>query len=284
MRFTQSWLAIGALVVMGAFAVDSTAKPSIEERIEHVERLLENKVTIETLNEVESLKSDVQTLHGKLDEQQHAMELLTKRQEKLFLDLEQRLNQLPKTSSSQTGQYNYQSKYPAATVGSNNASNGDVVKLPEKTVISTVVAPIVKPGVTGPSSPSEQELYNEAYKLVDAKRYKDALVALQDFLWKFPDGQYAANANYWLGEIYLSEWHNDKGNKVNLEKAVGCFKAVTIKHAKHHKAADSLLKLGIIESEQENWQAAKEYFAELKQKYPGSSRTHMADARLKSIK
>lgn len=281
MRFTQSWLAVGALVVMGAFAVDSTAKPSLEERIEHVERLLENKVTIETLNEVETLKSDVQTLHGKLDEQQHAIEMLTKKQEKLFLDLEQRINQAPKATSPQTGQYNYPSKYSTAIVDHGSVIASDIAKLPEKSVIPI---PGSKIGAEQSNSTAEQELYNEAYKLVDTKRYNDALVALQDFLWKFPDGQYAANANYWLGEIYLSEWHNDRENKVNLEKSVSCFKTVTIKYAKHHKAADSLLKLGIIESERENWKAAKEYFMELKQKYPGSSRAHMADARLKKIK
>jgi tol-pal system protein YbgF len=272
MRFTQSWLAIGALVVVGGFAVDSTAKPSLEERIEHVERLLENKVTIETLNEVELLKSEVQALRGKLDEQQHAIEVLTTKQEKLFLDLERRIDQLPKTSSAQVGQYNnYQPKYPttvAEQVEHANKSNN-----------------ITEAGIaTDDPTLSEQNLYNEAYKLVDSKRYKDASVALQDFLWKFPEGQYAANANYWLGEIYLSEWHNDKGNKINLEKAINYFKTVTIKYSKHHKAADSLLKLGIIESERENWQAAKEYFTELKQKYPGSSRAHIADARLKNIK
>lgn len=287
MRFTQSWLAIGALVVMGAFAVDSTAKPSLEDRVDRVERLLENKVTIDTLNEVESLKTDVQSLHGKIDEQQHAIEMLKQRQEKLFLDLEQRINnQAPKTSTTyQSGKYTYpNSATPIEQQQTNvNDSSIDVAKLPKKTISDSVVSKtevIAKPN----PSISEQELYNEAYKLVETKRYKEALVALQDFLWKFPDGQYTANANYWLGEIYLSEWHNNKSNKINLDKAVEHFKIVTVKYTKHHKAADSLLKLGIIETEQENLPAAKEYFNELKQKYPGSSRAHMAEARLKNLK
>jgi tol-pal system protein YbgF len=295
MRFTQSWLAIGALVVMGAFAVDSTAKASLEERIEHIKLLLENKVTIETLNEIESLKTDVQSLHGKIDEQQHAIELLKQRQEKLFLDLEQRINQAPKTISSatyQSGKYVYPKQQLAAPSeqqhGANVTTNVDVTKSTEKSA-SELELPKTEAITKINSSASEQRLYNEAYKLVEAKRYKDALIALQDFLWKFPDGQYTANANYWLGEIYLSEWHdgnkvNSKDNKTNLEKSIEYFKTVANKYAKHHKAADSLLKLGIIESEQGNWPAAKEYFTELKQQYPGSTRAHMADARLKKLK
>lgn len=296
MRFTQSWLAIGALVVMGAYAVDSTAKPSLEERMDHVEKLLENKVTIDTLNEIESLKNEVQVLHGKVDEQQHALEELSKKQEKLFLDLEQKINQSAKSSGQAavpaTGKYSSPATAysgPTATVktsvdknssgvGSGISGSSNVVNSPSPSV------PPTQGALPASSAVSEQEMYNAAYKLVETKNYKDATIALQNFLWKYPDGQLAVNANYWLGEIYLSDWHKDKVNKANLDKAVGYFKTVTIKYPKHHKAADSMLKLGIIESEQGNWPAAKDYFTQLKQKYPGSSRAHMADARLKKIK
>jgi tol-pal system protein YbgF len=253
--------------------------------------LLENKITLETLNEIETLKTEVQQLHGKLDEQQHAMEVLTQRQEKLFLDLEQRIGQLPKNSSTQIATkegYSIPSYSPQSVKKTENISTlspKPSLPLPQAEAQNKVeVHSLNDSKTTIDKVSSEQDLYNAAYKLIDAKRYKEALVAFQDFLWQFPDGQYAANAHYWLGEIYLSEWHNDRHNKLSLDKAISSFKTVTVKHAKHHKAADSLLKLGIIEADKENWPAAKEYFTKLKQQYPGSSRAHMADIRLQKIK
>jgi tol-pal system protein YbgF len=302
MRFTQSWLAVGALVVAGALPVDSLAKPSLEERIDHLEHLLENKVTIEVLNDVEALKAEMQELRGKLDEQHHATEVLTQRQEKLFLDLEQRIGQLPKNSAT-----------PQFADKHATSSSSYVIPAPPKvehSLPSVPVKPVAKienklpqakpkeiasngveirslteeKNTNGGKASSEQEAYNAAYKLVDTKHYQEALVAFKDFLWQFPDGQYAANANYWLGEIYLSQWHSDRTNKANLDNAINSFKTVIAKYARHHKAADSLLKLGIIEADRDNLPAAKEYFTQLKQQYPGSSRAHMADMRLKNLK
>ena len=286
MRFTQSWLAVGALVVAGALPVDSLAKPSLEDRMNHLEHLLENKVTVETLNDVEAIKTEMQLLRGKLDEQQHAVDLLSKRQEKLFLDLEQRIGQTPKNFSTDQittkPEYNAPDSEPKSIPNAESSISQPISKTEELTSNKVEVRSLTDD--KNNKAVSEQDLYNSAYKLVDAKRYQEAIVAFQDFLWQFPDGQYAANAHYWLGEVYLSQWHNDRTNKLNLEKAIGSFKTVTAKYPKHHKAADSLLKLGIIEAEQENWPAAKEYFTQLKQQYPGSSRAHMADIRLQKIK
>lgn len=280
MRFTQSWLAVGALVVAGFFARDTLAKPSLEERIDHIELLLKNKMTLETLNEIETLKTEVQQLHGKLDEQQHAMELLSDRQEKLFLNLEQRINPAANNSIAQvvTKASNSTPKYSAKTENNSNTP------IPMVKTIAPSTAELQPTKAVDGNKFSEQDFYNTAYKLIETKRNKEALIAFQDFLWQFPDGQYAANAHYWLGEIYLSEWHADKNNKTNLEKVISSFKTVTLKYAKHHKAADALFKLGLLEEEQENWSAAREYFTKLKQQYPGSSRAQMAEARLQKIK
>ncbi len=291
MRFTQSWLAVGALVVAGFFARDTLAKPALEERMDRIELLLKNKVTLETLNEIENLKKEIQQLHGALDEQQHAMEVLTQRQEKLFLDLEQRINQIPKNSSTQLpakGGYNSVTSYSSQPLPNPPppplTPTPSSLPEPQAEVKSKVdVHSLNNSSNNINNGSSEQDLYNAAYKLVDAKQYKEAIIAFQDFLWKFPDGKYAANVHYWLGEIHLSEWHNDRSNKLSLDKATSEFKIVISKYAKHHKAADSLLKLGIIAADQENWLVAKEYFIKLKQQYPGSSRAHMAEMRLQKI-
>ena len=283
MRFTQSWLAIGAIVVAaGALPVDSIARPSLEARVEHIERQLENKITLETINSIESLKTEIQQLHGKIDEQQHALQQLSQRQAKLFLDLEQRIGQAPQSSSNvtinpATGHAVHTGEVVAPSAAMPSAALPKVAEKLTTTANAASTTNKAKPAA------SEQELYNDAYKLVESKRYKEAQVALQDFLWQHPDGKYVANAHYWLGEIYLSEWHSDRNNKLSVEKAISSFKSVITKYATHQKAADSLLKLGIIAAEQQDLPAAKQYFNQLKQDYPGSSPAHLADVRLQQL-
>ena len=131
---------------------------------------------------------------------------------------------------------------------------------------------------------TEQAAYEEACKLVDSKQYQEALIAFQDFVWKYPESRYVPNAHYWIGEIYLLTWQENKEDQLNLEKAISSFKTVTLKYNSHNKAVDALLKLGLIEFDRENWDLAKEYFIKLKDQYPNSSRAQIAESKLQRLK
>lgn len=122
---------------------------------------------------------------------------------------------------------------------------------------------------------SEQHSYNTAYKLVEDKNFAEAILAFKDFLHQYDSGQYAPNAKYWLGELYLTEHQ--------FSLAADYFLQVANKHKEHPKAPDALLKLGMLELERENWQDAKNYFNQIKQNYANSPRVHMADAKLQSM-
>ena len=58
---------------------------------------------------------------------------------------------------------------------------------------------------SGGSAPQagEAEAYRAAYALVQGRQFEQAIPAFKQFLQRYPDGQYAANAHYWLGELYL---------------------------------------------------------------------------------
>ena len=51
--------------------------------------------------------------------------------------------------------------------------------------------------------PGEGDAYRAAYALVRGQQFDQAMPAFQQFLQDYPDGKYAANAHYWLGELYL---------------------------------------------------------------------------------
>jgi tol-pal system protein YbgF len=55
----------------------------------------------------------------------------------------------------------------------------------------------------GREQPGEGEAYRAAYALVRGQEFDAAVDAFTTFLDSYPDGRYAPNAHYWLGELYL---------------------------------------------------------------------------------
>ena len=51
--------------------------------------------------------------------------------------------------------------------------------------------------------PGEAEAYRAAYALVQGQQFEQAIPRFSSLCRPFPDGQYAPNAHYWLGELYL---------------------------------------------------------------------------------
>lgn len=134
------------------------------------------------------------------------------------------------------------------------------------------------------SNNAEKGAYESAYSLVRSKRYSDASVAFQDYLNRYPQGERSPSAHYWLGEIFMVQWQMDK-NKTNLlDKASQAFLTITTQFPTHNKVPDALLKLGIIESEKGNLEAAKGYFKEAKINHPGTAAARIAENRLQQLK
>ena len=77
-----------------ALAVD---RHSLEARLDLLERTIDSQVNVDLLNQVAALQEQVQMLQGRLEEQQHEMALLNKRQESLFKNLDDRLDKLALT-------------------------------------------------------------------------------------------------------------------------------------------------------------------------------------------
>jgi len=232
MRFTQSWLAVGAMVVTMTLPGSSWAKSELDLRLTRLENIIENELNIRLINQLDAMQQEIRELHGKVEEQQNAMQALNQKQDKLFVNLDSRLNSL----------------------------NPDVV-----------------------TSTSEQAIFDSAYKLMNTKKYDAAITEFKDLLWQFPEGTQAASVYYWLGEIYLLQWQQNRSDQGLLDQAKQSFTTVTNKYQGDTKEADALLKLGMIEIDLGNWTQAKEILTKVIQKQPNSSRARIAEGKLQRL-
>ena len=92
---------------------------------------------------------------------------------------------------------------PAATP-ENSPAGGDL-NAPGAAAGAGAAAPAPASGGE-PADPAKEKLYYDAaFDLIKAKDFDKASQAFGAFLRKYPNSQYAGNAQYWLGEVNLAK-------------------------------------------------------------------------------
>ena len=132
--------------------------------------------------------------------------------------------------------------------------------------------PAVVEAVKKPATKNQKELYQAAYETLRNGHNTRAIAAFKSLLTEFPDGEFADNSQYWLGEAY----------KVNqdLNSAKDAFTKVVTHYGGSPKVPDALLKLGFIEVEQNNTAKARDYLTQVTVSYPGTTAAHLAAKKL----
>ncbi|MCR4665798.1 MAG: tol-pal system protein YbgF [Desulfovibrio sp.] len=108
----------------------------------------------------------------------------------------------------------------------------------------------------------EEASYKEALKLVRSGRSQEGIAKFNDFLAKYPNGKYAPNASFWMGEAYYSQG--------NYKEALNQYNRVNANYPKHHKNADALLKSGMTYRKLGDDGNAKASFETLRKQFPNS--------------
>ncbi len=236
--------------------------------------------------QIESLKEELNLLRGSMEEKQHALETqiqaLKKSQQDFYVDLDKRLSQLERSKASGATKATAQAVpipavvVPAATATAVLPQSQDeaLEKLAETEDTTNLEKPASHKALT------EKACYEEASAHLSAHRYAEAIKGFGDCVARYPQGTYAAQCYYWLGESYMAQWGSHKDDKTLLDKASQAFLMVTTRFPTHQRATDALLKLGMVEQEKGNLDVSKRYFEQVRDRYPDSAAARMAEAYL----
>ncbi|CAI8717167.1 Cell division coordinator CpoB [Pseudomonas sp. IT-93MI4] len=127
-----------------------------------------------------------------------------------------------------------------------------------------------------PGDPAKEKLYYDAaFDLIKAKDFDKASQAFSAFLRKYPNSQYAGNAQYWLGEVNLA--------KGDLQGAGQAFAKVSQLYPKHAKVPDSLYKLADVERRLGHTEKVKGILQQVVSQYPGTSAAQLAQRDLQRM-
>ncbi|HHM04153.1 MAG TPA: tol-pal system protein YbgF [Gammaproteobacteria bacterium] len=254
-------------------AAEKASRTDTDARLERLERMMESGALMQMFTQLEQLQQEVQRLRGELEVKDNELAGIKQRQRDLYLDVDRRLQQLERAGAAPA------TAVPAAAAG---ASTGGSSPPPATGPATTPSAPLAvaapsgpAPGGSGTATGSERVAYQQAFELLKQGRYDDAIVAFRALLANYPQGDYADNAQYWLGEAhYVTR---------RFREAIKEFQKVVDTYPQSSKVPDSLLKLGYTYYELGHWPPAREALEAVVSRFPQSTAAAMAEQRLQRM-
>jgi tol-pal system protein YbgF len=227
-----------------------TSTLSTEDRLKRVEQQINNIQNSDSTSQLDSLQTQIQALRSSVEQLSHQLQVVQTEQKNTAMVKPQLI-----------------ASAVAATKPAKLALNSNQA--------TTKIVPTAQ--VAGqPNVAEEQQIYQTAYNQIKAKKYEDAVNTLEDMLKKYPTGQFASNAHYWLGELYGLMGKNDQ--------ALTEFSTVLKNYPDSPRVSDAQLKVGLIYASQSNWSEAKVAFKRVMGRYPGTAPARLAAEHLKQIK
>jgi tol-pal system protein YbgF len=239
----------------------------------------------EIMGRLEQLQVEMQQLTGKVEEQAYQITELKKRQNTMYSDFDERIQSIESkaegTNQPATGTPQEQGK-PVEPEAKETQIPVTVPAAAAASVPTRAPAPAPAPkDKQAPSMPkpdavqvtgNEKQEYQQAYDALRNGHTSQAITEFDALLSKYPAGQYANNAQYWLGEAY-------RVNQ-NIDSARNAFTKVVENYPGSAKVPDALLKLGYIEYDLKNWAKTREYLTRVTVEFPSSSAAHLASKKL----
>ena len=258
----------------------------------------DNTVLLDMSKRLDRIQQEMQSMRGEVEQLNYEVQGIKKRQRDLYLDIDRRINNLqpddslsssvpvPNTASGGTNAASLAVGTPASDrsadrgPASNDTGDNDIT-VPLSQIrrqeagqpnVATVAANLSTSLSTTASATAERPAYEKAFSALRDGQHQQAITGFQSFLKAYPNGQYADNAQYWLGEAYYVSG--------NYEKAATAFQTLAKQYPASPKLPDAKLKLGYTFYEMQDWQQAKQLFQDVQTNYPQTSVASLAGKRL----
>jgi tol-pal system protein YbgF len=114
--------------------------------------------------------------------------------------------------------------------------------------------------------------YRDAFSLLKAGQYDESIAAFSGFLNRFPNSQYADNAQYWLAETYYV--------KRDYESALIEYQKLIELYPASKKQSHAMLKIGYSYYELGQYDQARAVLEDLRNRYAGSTAARLAEERI----
>lgn len=246
----------------------NSASFSLEQRVTILERQIANLNPL--LVQVDDLQQQLQNLQGKLESQQHAVKVLEEQVRNQYLAIDKRFGQRTNNNTANSA------KPANVPMNANSAmSPRPLVDLSSSTKKEDSNNRKSLLPNSAPTAAAERA-YQAAFQLLKTKQYNEAIAAFEAFNKKFPNDLNVANADYFLGQLYLLQGQADL--------AINFFKRFITRYSQDARVPDAMLQCGLAYFAKGDKKMAMELFEKIIQQYPDSKAAQAAQARLQQFK
>ncbi|MGY6519774.1 MAG: tol-pal system protein YbgF [Lysobacteraceae bacterium] len=239
-------------------------RATLAERVERLERQAsqggDTQQQLELLNRINELQSELAMLRGQVEQLQFELEGMQRRNREQYIDLDSRLERIEGGGSWQGDEADDDRPAPSPQVG---------------TSVPVAPAEPAEPAAPSGDPADERGAYEAGFDALRDGRYAESARRFQAFIEAYPDGQFAPNAWYWLGESYYVTQ--------NFELAQQAFAELLERHPDSDKAPDALLKLGYCQYELRDFDGAQRTLEEVVRRYPDTTVARLAQGRLRAL-
>ncbi len=230
---------ICAILLLGAGSAQAVSKRELEERIVRLERLIEQQS--EMFLRMQRLQQEMRAIRGDQEVLDHTLGTVKHRQQEIYRDLDDRIGKLERAAES-----------AVVEAGSDMATGMEQ---------------------DSAAGVEEQQLYQQAFEHLRKLEYPRAIEGFRSYLKTYPEGRYAAKAQYWLGEIrYVRGAH---------KQAVAEYRKLIENYPGSAKLPEAMLKIGLSYREMDKREVARKQFAALVARFPDSPEAAEAGKYLK---
>lgn len=247
--------------------ISSSSKTTLspqERRLQEVEtktaqltRRMDSMNQTQMDQDMTRLRDEIRSLRGDIEKLRFDLETRERSGKELFVNLDRRVQQL-------------ESGGVAAPAG---ASALPVAPTVATTTPGTLSAsPGVKAAV---ATPEEERAYLGTFDLLKNGKYDEAIKGFRSMLDQWPQGRYADNGWYWMGEAQFV--------KRDYAAASSSFQSLVQNFSGSPKMAEALYKLGLCQAELKKTAEAKGSLQRLLREFPNTNAANLAKKKLDEL-
>ena len=263
------------LVIVSAALMSGTAQAqAVEQRLQRLERFINNSGLIDMVQRIDSLQDEVRLLRGAVEERDNTINAMRERQRKLYLDTDNRIAALENGSVGGGGDdlAGLDDLDDLDDLDSLDSSGNSGNEVPVSSLSRPQPQPVVVPQI---DERAEKLEYQNAYDLLILGRNREAIAEFDSFLQKYPNGTYTDNAHYWLGEAnYVERRFNN---------AIDRFDVVISQFPASRKVPDARLRKGFALFELQRYGEARAELSLVEREYRGRSIAALARRRIEQM-
>ncbi len=221
---------------------------------------------LELVNQIESLRREIQNVRGQIEVVNNGVESNAKRQRDMYVDMDNRMRRLEQGAGAPAG-----SAPPGGVTPPLTAAPPPPVASAPPAVPAMAAAP-----ATAPPSADETRNYEAAQHQRRLGNYQGAITAFQSFLGHFPRSSLAHRAQYWIGDSYF--------NLRDYRNAIASQQKLLAAYPDSASAPDAMLNIASAQSELGETANARKSMDTLVSRYPGSEAAQKAKRRLTTMR